>query len=117
MTETESTESLEERVVAMGDQGLDRLEITNALGSNPEELAAYEAAHPEFAYAMERAETAARAWLCRRIREELMARWDWGLWLALMQWQFPDRYGVQAKEAPAPRAPNWRRWRPGIGFA
>ena len=111
-TESETSESLEERVVAMGDQGLDRVSIAAALGSTPERLAAYEAAHPEFADAMQRAETAARAWLCRRIREELMARWDDGLWLALMNWQFPP---PQA-EAPPPKPPNWRRWRPGIGF-
>ena len=112
MAESEASESLAERVVAMGDQGLDRVSITDALGSNPKALAAYEAAHPEFADAMQRAETAARAWLCRRIREELMARWDEGLWLALMDWQFPER---QAQAQP-PKPPNWRRWRPGIGF-
>ena len=98
--------------MALGEQGLDRVSITAALGSNAEELAAYEAADGEFADAMQRAETPARAWLCRRIREQLMARWDDGLWLALMNWQFP----APQAQAPPPKL-NWRRWRPGLGFA
>jgi hypothetical protein len=114
--EIETNEALAERAVALGREGMMRDEIGLNLGLTERELKALEAADEGFKQAMQDAETASAAWLCRRVREELMARWDFSLWLAFMQWQWPEHYGPAAK-APAPeKRPNWRRWRPGIGF-
>ncbi|HWE98640.1 MAG TPA: hypothetical protein VG248_02485 [Caulobacteraceae bacterium] len=114
-TESETSESLAARVVALGEEGFDRASIVVALGLTEREMAAREAADDALAVAMQDAETAASAWLTGRMREQLLARWDWGLWLALMQWKLPERYGRPVEPA-AQKAPNWRRWRPGIGF-
>jgi hypothetical protein len=114
--EAETNETLGKRAVALGDEGMTRDEICVGLGLLESELTALEAADEGFKQAMQDAETAAAAWLCRRVREQLTARWDFSLWLAFMQWQWPEHYGPAAK-APAPeKRPNWRRWRPGIGF-
>ena len=115
MAESESSESLAERVVALGEQGLDRASIVVELGWTAREMAAREAADDGLAVAVQDAETAASAWLTRRVRERLLARWDWGTWLALMQWQLPERYG-RPEKPPTQKPLNWRRWRPGIGF-
>ena len=114
-TDTETSESLAARIVALGNQGFDRASIVVELGWTEREMAAREAADDTLKVAMQDAETAAGAWLCRQVREQLLARWDWGLWLALMQWQLPERYGRPVKPV-AEKAPNWRHWRPGIGF-
>src|SRR5580658_11008766 len=109
--ETTSDAPLVADVLSLGRAGVDRRGIGAALGMSEARMQALEEADDAFAVAMADAETLALVWFNRQIVERLEARWDWGLWLAFMEWHWPAE-----KPEPPPKKPNWRRWAHGVGF-
>jgi hypothetical protein len=99
--EEDGGDGLEARVLALGAEGLSRVEIAAALGLGETELAALEAERPAFVAAMRRARVLEQAWWEALPREALAAghRFNLAGWLGVMRWRWGG--GVAAAIAPA----------------
>ena len=111
--EAEAVAALCAQVLAYGERGWERARIREALGWSEEELKAREAASPDFAYAMEFADTKAQAWFDWQVREALEERFDVRLWRAFMRYRFGED---PLAPLPRPQKPKRRKWWPGVGY-
>ena len=103
----------EDRILALGREGLARPEILASLGMTAAEAEAREAADEAFAQAMQRAELAAQAWWGALQREALSSgvRLGNGAWREAVRWRFGEAglergasaAGDEAAEEEAPR--------------
>lgn len=79
-----------ERVIALGKEGKSRAEIASALECSRQTLAAWEAAHPEFLSALQRAKDEELAWWEAKAREGLdNPKFNAAIWAKSVNGRFP----------------------------
>lgn len=80
-----------ERVIELGKEGMSRAEIASELNCSRTTLAAWEAAHPEFLNALQRAKDESLAWWEKQARTNLaVPGFNAGLWKQSVAGRFPQ---------------------------